>query len=266
MPSLEEMKESAFDYADFMRGAGYHSVQVFRYITTMDRYDPWNKNHNEQTGYAIRCSGIPNWAPDAPPKDEALIVFTDDTSDYGVPHAKFTGGHAGILADDGVNVTPYYVASWSTSESQAIAATMHHEITTGRPTSLPVVGFGKITSYPGRYVSPDSPRTMYTFRLLQAFPWSHSPGFLHWQFCLDDADITRDVSARTDATEVRLWTETGECILAVSKVTSDNRASWRASASDYFYWSSDEFQQPYATWYLAMTGLLSHVDIRLPDM
>ena len=43
------------------------------------------------------------------------------------------------------------------------------------------------------------------------------PSGYHWQLCADDEDITSDYYAESDATEARIWTETSDLVLHMTR-------------------------------------------------
>lgn len=58
------------------------------------------------------------------------------------------------------------------------------------------------------------------------------------QFCDVEAnrDISGDFYAEEDATEIRLWTVDGTCIIAIEK--NPRSKMWHVSASDTFNWTT----------------------------
>lgn len=54
----------------------------------------------------------------------------------------------------------------------------------------------------------------------------------HLQFCLDEADITADIHAATDADEVRVWSIEDDGVLLAVALDPD-AGLWRYASSDF---------------------------------
>lgn len=72
------------------------------------------------------------------------------------------------------------------------------------------------------------------------------------QFCAGDRDITSDMYAEDDATEVRVWPDDGDgCLIAVA--VDQKTGQWEYAASDYGPPSGDTSQQ-FASWQEALNA------------